>query len=92
LIEVSELLNKTNLNIIDIRDSYNYNKGHIPTAINIPENKLLFMPNNYLNFKETYYIYCKNGSRSRHIVNTLKQQGYHVVNVNGGYNNYLLIK
>lgn len=90
--DLKELQTKEKLNIIDIRDNYNYKIGHIPTSINIIENKLLIMPNNYLNFKDTYYIYCKNGERSKSVVNILKQQGYKVINIEGGYNNYLLIK
>ena len=90
--ELIELQKQENLNIIDIRDNYNYTNGHIPTSQNIIENKLLITPQYYLNFKETYYIYCKNGERSKRVVNILKQQGYKVVNIEGGYNNYLLMK
>ena len=90
MIELNQL--KNNINIIDIRDNYNYNKGHIPNAINIPESKLLIIPNYYLKRNEIYYIYCKNGTRSSQVVNTLNQLGFKAVNINGGYNNYLLMK
>lgn len=90
MIEPNQL--KNNINIIDIRDNYNYNKGHIPNAINIPERKLLIIPNHYLKRNEIYYIYCKNSTRSSQVVNTLNQLGFKAVNINGGYNNYLLMK
>ena len=33
------------VNIIDIRDSYLFNNGNIPTSKNVPVNFLLFNPN-----------------------------------------------
>ena len=35
-ISISNLLKLSNPNIIDIRDNYTYNMGHIPNAKNIP--------------------------------------------------------
>ena len=41
---------------------------------------------------KTYYILCQSGRQSIDIVNTLNIQGFHTVNIIGGYNNYLLSK
>ena len=79
-------------NIIDIRSLNNYNKGHIDGAIHINQFDLLFNPSNYLNKEETYYIYCNSGVSSKVVVNKLNSLGYHTVNIDGGYNNYLLRK
>ena len=55
------------VNIIDLRDSYIYNLGHIPTSRNIPYNFLIMNPNVYLNKSDTYYLYCDQGIRSSKI-------------------------
>lgn len=79
-------------NIIDIRSLNNYNKGHIDGAIHINQFDLLFNPSNYLNKEKIYYIYCNSGVSSKVVVNKLNSLGYHTVNIDGGYNNYLLRK
>lgn len=77
-----------NVKIIDIRDNYKYNLGNIPTSKNVPVNFLLTNPENYLNNIDTYYIYCEYGSTSSRTCNILRNKGYKVVNVLGGYNDY----
>ena len=81
---------KTSKNmLIDIRDKYEYILGNIKNSINIPYNYLALMPENYLNFDTTYYIYCDSGSKSRRLCIELRQLGYHVVDLIGGYNHYI---
>ena len=79
------------VNIIDIRDSYQFNLGKINTARNIPMNFLLSNPSNYLNKNERYYLYCQSGSRSEKACIMLTNKGYNVVNVLGGYNEYITV-
>ena len=88
-IDINNLLSLHNPKIIDIRNNYNFINGHIPEAININSYELLNNYNKYLNKKDTYYIYCQSGSRSKLIVNKLNNLGYNVINVNGGFNAYL---
>lgn len=76
------------VNIIDIRDSYLFNNGSIPTSKNIPVNFLIFNPDNYLDKNSTYYIYCMYGIQSRKTCQQLSLKGYNVVDVTGGYNSY----
>lgn len=90
-ITIKELLDNNKyqkINIIDIRNKYDYNLGHIKNAKNIPSNNLLAMPEYYLNKNESYYIYCQYGNLSKNVVNSLKNKGYQVINVIGGYNSY----
>ena len=79
-------------NIIDIRSIKNYNKSHIDGAIHIDQYELVFNPGKYLKKDEIYYIYCNSGVSSKVVVNRLNSFGYHTVNIDGGYNNYLLRK
>ena len=79
-------------NIIDIRGRDKYNINHIPGAINIESLELLNNHNKYLSKNKTYYLYCTSGYTSSMVVNKLKVLGYDVVNIDGGFNNYLLRK
>lgn len=75
---------------IDIRSKRDYIKGHIDGAINIESYDLLLNHKSYLKKSNVYYIYCNNGFKSKIMVNKLNNLGYNCVNVDGGYNNYLL--
>ncbi|MBQ1550905.1 MAG: rhodanese-like domain-containing protein [Bacilli bacterium] len=76
---------KKEYNIIDIRDSYSYNLGHVYNAVNIPMDILLNNPSNFLNKNDIYYIYCTSGIRSKKTCELLKLLGYKVINVIDGY-------
>ena len=91
-IEWEDLLNKSSVNIIDIRSSSNYLIGHINNSINISELELVNNHYKYLNKKDIYYIYCDYGNRSKRVVFYLNNLGYNTVNINGGYYNFLLRK
>lgn len=88
-INVNELKDKNN--IIDIRSLEKYNYNHIPNSINIPSEKLMLEPQKYINKNETYYIYCQKGMNSYNICRILKSLGYNVVNINGGYEKWLML-
>lgn len=75
---------------IDIRSVDDYNNGHIEDAININYIQLLLYPQKYLKKDNLYFIYCNSGIKSKAIVSKLNKIGYNCVNVEGGYNYYLL--
>lgn len=87
-ISVNEVDSK--INIIDIRSIEKYNNSHIDGAINIPSDKLVLNPNKYLNKNTTYYIYCQRGTQSKKVCLILKSMGYRAVNINGGYETWIL--
>lgn len=86
--ELNELLKTTNINLIDIRDSYEFSFGTIGNAKNIPFNYLMLNPSDYLNLEETYYIFCNSGINSYKLCKYLTKLGYKVFNVIGGYSGY----
>ena len=88
-ITVIDLLKIKKPTIIDIRDNYAYNFGHMKKAINIPYYNLLNNYSHYLNKNEKYYLYCENGRQSLEISNRLNLFGYNTANINGGYEEYL---
>ena len=89
-ISVTDLKKLDNLNLIDIRSIEKYNNKHIIDAINIPFNQLLISPNKYLDKTKKYYIYCQKGVQSRKVCQILASSGYNVVNINGGYEAWVL--
>lgn len=91
-INIKELLALNNPNIIDIRENYQYNMGHIKNSKNINSALLINKPDKYLNKKDTYYIYCNYGNVSSHLCKVLINKGYKAVNVIGGYSAYKAIK
>ena len=91
-ITLQELLKLNNPKIIDIRSKDEYMMGTISTSINIPSIKFEASPEKYINKKDTYYIFCNNGKRSKVLNEKLNIQGYRTVNIIGGYYNYLLRK
>ena len=89
-ISIYNLKKLKNINIIDIRSIEKYNNRHIDGAINIPLEKMLINFNKYLDKNKRYYIYCQMGVQSRKLCQILKNNGYDVVNVEGGYEAYVL--
>lgn len=91
-ISIEELLRLNNPNIIDIRNIQSYNNNHIIGAINIPYEKLLINSSKYLDKTKKYYIYCQKGVTSIKICKILYNQGYNVININGGYEEWIMKK
>lgn len=77
------------VDLIDIREPYEYKTGSIKTAKNIPMGTLLDNPDKYLKKDNTYYIMCQSGGRSNSACSVLSRKGYQVVNVAGGMGSYV---
>jgi rhodanese-related sulfurtransferase len=75
--------------LIDIREPYEYKSGTLRTAKNIPMGNLLNTPNKYLIKDKTYYIMCQSGGRSSSACRSLQKDGYNVINVAGGMGSYV---
>lgn len=84
--DIDEILGS--INLIDIREPYEYKGGHLPNSKNIPMNTLLSVPDKYLDKSKEYHIICYSGSRSSMACRTLKDNGFNVVNVSGGTGRY----
>jgi rhodanese-related sulfurtransferase len=77
------------IELIDIREPYEYKSGSIKTAKNIPMGNLLGQPDRFLNKDKTYYIMCQSGARSSRTCSILTKQGFDVINVSGGMGSYV---
>ena len=91
-ISITEFKKLSNINIIDIRGIEKYNFNHIDNAINIGMNNLIVKPSKYLSKNNKYYIYCQKGIQSKKICLLLQGLGYNVVNIQGGYEAWILSK
>lgn len=85
--DIDELIGK--IELIDIREPYEYLGGSIKSAKNIPMQKLINEPSKYLKDDKTYYLMCLSGARSSRTSRYLAKLGYDVVNVTGGYGSYV---
>lgn len=75
--------------LIDIREPYEYNGGKLVGSTNIPMGNLLSSPEKYLTKEKEYYIVCLSGSRSSMTCRRLSKLGYNVINVGGGVGSYV---
>lgn len=85
--KVEECIGNQNVIIIDIRNSEEYYKSHIPTSINIPYNKFNKVRGR-LSKEQTLIIYCERGGASLILSRDLAREGYIVNNIYGGINAY----
>lgn len=76
------------INLIDIREPYEYAQASIKNSRNIPMSQLLSAPEKYLSKENKYYIICQSGGRSSSATAVLGRAGYDVVNVRGGMSSY----
>lgn len=87
-ISINELSKMKDITIIDIRDNFSYNLGHINNALNIPYYSLLSNYNIYLNKNDIYYLYCDYGTKSKEISNRLNLLGYNTFYIKEGYQSF----
>ena len=85
--DIDSLIGK--IELIDIREPFEYGRGSIKSAKNIPMQTLLNNPDKYLKKDKEYYIVCQSGGRSSMACNNLRQKGFNVINVSGGIGSYL---
>lgn len=90
-ISVEELRNEEKPYILDVRTIEEYNLSHIDGAINIPLDELR---ENFekLDKSKEIVVHCHSGLRSYLACRILKQNGYNVKNLIGGYIMYDIMK
>ncbi|MBQ9817434.1 MAG: DsrE/DsrF/DrsH-like family protein [Proteobacteria bacterium] len=70
--------------LIDVRTELEYQNGHLDKAVNIPLDNLRSRLNE-LSKDEDLIVYCQVGVRGYYAERILKQKGYKVRNLSGGY-------
>jgi len=91
-ITAEELLSKlSKVQLIDIRESYEHQDGHIEGSINIPMGDFLGKLDELSRTKQIV-IYCNTARRSKPVVYMVhKLHGYTLYNLEGGYKNFLKV-
>ena len=82
-ISTSELKAKLRepIQLLDVRTPTEFRRGHIKNAKNVPLTEIRsYTPAT----KETLYVICQSGVRSKIAAKKLKKKGYNVINVRGG--------
>ena len=74
--------------LVDMRDDMSYAYGHLPEAVNIPEDAIRADVEQFAGKKVV--IYCKCGEKSVDLVEWLCEQGIDAVGLKGGYLAWLL--
>ncbi len=88
-ITLEKLLNTPNVQLIDIREPYEHEDGHIKGSINIPMGDFLEKLDQ-LETNKQIIIYCNTGRRSKPVAYmTRKLHNIILYNLEGGYKNFL---
>lgn len=74
--------------LIDVRSPQEFNEGHLPGAINIPEYEIRKkIKNEVPKLNQQVILYCQYGGRSRDVYNIMKNMGYNnIYSLRGGLN------
>lgn len=77
------LIEKSPINIIDVREAEEVQAGKIPNAMHIPLGLVEFKMQDLDKSKE-YIMVCRSGGRSSKAAMLLEDHGFKVVNMTGG--------
>ena len=82
--KVRELVENNEI-IIDVREIYEFEKGHIKGAINIPLSELRERMNE-IPIDKPVYLHCRTGQRSYNAALALRNMGFHnIINITGSF-------
>lgn len=83
--EATQLINKEDAIVLDIRESKEYGEGHIANALNIPYSKLATRLDELNKSKEKpIVLVCKSGQTVGMAGKMLKEKGFNAVRLQGG--------
>jgi rhodanese-related sulfurtransferase len=82
--ELDVLIQNGTVRALDVREDWEFSRGRVPGAVNVPLKKLP-MRAPQLKHDKPYAVICESGSRSRGATNFLLDQGFQgAVSVKGG--------
>ena len=74
--EATEIYERTNALLIDVRTPEEYRENHIEGAVNIPVYEMDNIKNEIIDPNKVILVYCKTGKRSKIVKQILIQNGY----------------
>jgi rhodanese-related sulfurtransferase len=86
----AEIINDTNVVLLDVRTSNEYQQGHIPGAIliDVMQTDFLQKAKEQLPLDKTIAVYCRSGRRSKVAAQYLSEEHYKVIELNTGFNSW----
>ena len=78
-----QLYQNSSLSVLDVREVEEFEMLHLEGARNLPLSQLADTYEQ-LDKDQLYYVICKSGMRSARACQFLSEQGYDVINVQGG--------
>ena len=89
-LELKELLATKDIQLMDVRTLEEISEGFIETAVfaNYFDDDFKTKASNQLDKSKTVYLYCRSGKRSEKAGVILKEEGFNVVHVSGGFNQW----
>ena len=81
--EFNQLYQNEQLSLVDVREVEEFEALHLEGARNFPLSQLADTYKQ-LDKDQLYYVICKSGMRSARACQFLTEQGYEVINVQGG--------
>ncbi len=87
----SVIANTDSIQIVDVRTPKEWQSGVLPEAIKIDVNAPGFLESAEKNIdpSKPVYLYCRSGRRSMIACELLRDKGYNVYNIKGGYLQWL---
>ena len=87
----ADSIDKPGVQLVDVRTPDEFAAGNIPGSVNIDvltghfgETAATVLDKAY-----TVAVYCRSGNRSKNAAKTLSMMGYNVVELDGGYNDWV---
>lgn len=74
--EATEIYERTNALLMDVRTPEEYRENHIEGAVNIPVYEIDNIKNEIIDPNKVILVYCKTGKRSKIVKQILIQNGY----------------
>lgn len=70
--------------LLDVRTPQEYKTGHLPSALNIPLDRIALVQKRIYEKNTPIFVYCQSGARSAHAKRLLEELGYEKVTNIGG--------
>ena len=89
----ADSIDNPGVQLVDVRTPDEYAAGNIPGSVNIDvlTGKFGETASALLDRAYTVAVYCRSGNRSKNAAQVLSMRGYNVVELNGGYNEWVNI-
>ncbi len=85
IMELKELINLPNATIVDVREVWEFNMGHIEGAVNIPLSEVYSRVDDLREMPRPIIVVCASGNRSGQATLLLRELGLQEVYNGGGW-------